>query len=167
MVADNQSGRLVVAVLGYSRRRDSALNPVCAERLEYAQRRADGARAVVLSGWARRRKAIPESELMREAWAGPNVPLVCDPDAGSTAANAANVAAAAEALGADELLVVTSSWHRRRARLLLRAAVRDRGLRLVVEGAPGGWHPLVLAREVACYLLLPLQFPRARRRESR
>jgi uncharacterized SAM-binding protein YcdF (DUF218 family) len=100
---------------------------------------------------------------MREAWNGPDVPLVCDPDASSTAANAANVAAVAEALGADELLVVTSSWHRRRARLLLRAALRERDVKLSVEGAPGGWHPLVLAREAACYVLLPLQLPRARR----
>jgi DUF218 domain len=103
---------------------------------------------------------------MRDAWRGPSVPIVCDPDARSTAGNAANVAALAEALGAEELLVVTSSWHRRRARALLTAALRGRGIRLTVEGSPGRRRPLTLARELGCLALLPLQVPRARRRET-
>jgi DUF218 domain len=146
----------VVAVLGYSRRRDKELHRICAERLAHAQELAVGANAVVLSG-------MPEAELMRSAWTGPEIRLVCDPEARSTAENVANVAAAARSLGAEELVVVTSRWHRLRARLLLGWALQGSGIRFVVEG-PSGWRPpLVLGREIVCLALLPLQLPRSRR----
>jgi hypothetical protein len=141
----------VVAVLGYSRRGDSELHPVCAERVAHAQRLAVARGTVILSG---------ESELMRTAWAGPEVLLVCDPDARSTVGNAANIAAAARKLGAKDLVVVTSSWHRARTKILLRAALRGSGIRLTVETA-GGAPPLRLrAREAACLALLPFQLAR-------
>jgi uncharacterized SAM-binding protein YcdF (DUF218 family) len=150
------SGNRVVAVVGYSRKRDSALHPVCAERLAHAQSLADGARAVILSG-------CREAELMRAAWRGPDVLLICDADAHSTADNAANVAARARELGADELVVVTSRWHRARVRFLMRAALRGGGVKLSVEGAGGRGPRLTLAREVACLALLPPQLFRAAR----
>jgi len=146
----------VVAVLGYSRRRTGRLHTICADRLAHAQGIADGAGAVVFSGFS-------EAELMREAWTGPDVALVCDPHARSTAANAANIAAAARDLGAEELVVVTSPWHRARARILFRAALRGTGIKLSVESAPGSRHRLLLAREAACFALLPAQLVRARR----
>ncbi len=153
----------VVAVLGYSRGRGGRLHPICAARLAHAEHVAAGASAVILSGWARRRShGAPEAELMRAAWAGPDVPIVCDPDARTTADNAANVAAAARRLGADELVVVTSRWHRARARVLLRHALRDDAIRVAVESGGGPAPPAVLAREVACLVALPLQLRRAR-----
>jgi hypothetical protein len=156
------SGGRVVAVLGYSRRRDVDLHPICAERLAHAQRVAEGARAVIVSGWARRPTASPEADRMRAAWTGPDVPLVCDSDARSTAENAANVVAAASALGADELVVVTSGWHRPRASILLRTALRGRPMRLTIEST-GQRPPLgAAAREVACLALVPFQLARAR-----
>jgi uncharacterized SAM-binding protein YcdF (DUF218 family) len=158
-----RSGGRVVAVLGYSSRRGSQLHPICAERLARAEELAGDARAVILSGWARRTKAKPEAELMRAAWRGPDVPLVSDPDARTTADNAANVAATVSALGADELVVVTSGWHSRRARMLLRAALRGNDVRLTVETAGGRRPPVLLAREAACLVLAPLQIARARR----
>jgi uncharacterized SAM-binding protein YcdF (DUF218 family) len=161
------AGGRVVAVLGYSRGRDTELHPICAARLRYARRLSGGASAVILSGWARHRRTKPEAELMRAAWAGPDVPLVGDPDARSTAENVANVAATAAALGASELVVVTSRWHRRRTEIMLRSALRGRNVRLRVEGAPGPRPPAVLARELACYGLLPLQLHRARARGTR
>jgi uncharacterized SAM-binding protein YcdF (DUF218 family) len=97
---------------------------------------------------------------MREAWQSPGAQLVCDRTARSTAANAANVVAAASALGASELVVVTSRWHRRRARILFRSALRGRHVRLSVEGAPGPRPPLVVARELVCLAFLPLQLLR-------
>lgn len=156
-------GGRVVAVFGYSRRRDAELNPICSDRLRHAERLAVDARAVILSGWARKPKSRPEAELMRSAWAGPDVPLICDPDARSTADNAANVAATARALGAEELVVVTSRWHARRARILLQAALRDSGVHLSVEGAPDSRPRTVVARELAFIALVPLQLRRARR----
>ena len=154
----------VVAVLGYSSRRADGLHPVCAERLVHARDLAHGALALVLSGYARRPHSPSEAELMRDAWADLDVDLVCDPDARSTAENVANVVATARRLGADELVVVTSRWHRPRARVFLWAATRGTGLRLSVE-APRGRLPLSLvARELGCVALLPLELLRARRR---
>jgi uncharacterized SAM-binding protein YcdF (DUF218 family) len=146
----------VVAVLGYSHRRNGRLHAICAERLAHAQRLAEGARAVVFSGWS-------EAELMRTAWAGPDVLLVCDAEARSTAQNAANVAAAARELGARELVVVTSHWHRARARILVGAALRGSGIRFSVETVRGSRPSWLLARELVCLGLLPLQLLLARR----
>jgi len=161
---DGAGGGRVVAVLGYSNRRSQGLHPICVARLSRAELVAPGARAVILSGWARRTKAKPEAELMRAAWAGPEVPLVSDPDARTTVQNAANVAAAARALGADELVVVTSRWHRRRAEALVRTALGDAGVRVSVEEAEGTASPALLLRELACLAALPLQRRRVRRR---
>jgi uncharacterized SAM-binding protein YcdF (DUF218 family) len=143
----------VIAVLGYSRRTGRDLHPVCADRLARAQALASPAATVILSG---------EAELMREAWAGPDVVLVCDPEARSTADNARNVAAAARDLGAEELVVVTSHWHRLRAAILLRAALRGSGIRLRIATTNGPRPLLLLARELACLGLLPFQLRRLR-----
>lgn len=158
-MTDATGGR-VVAVLGYSGRRRTRLHPVCAERLAFAERLAVGARAIIFSGWARRSTLSPEAELMRAAWAGPAVRLICDPEARSTADNAVNIAAVARALGADELVVVTSPWHRLRVRVLLRAAMRGNGIRLSVVGAGRSRPPVLLARELVCLALLPFQLAR-------
>jgi uncharacterized SAM-binding protein YcdF (DUF218 family) len=143
----------VVAVVGYSRRRRGELHPLCAGRLRHAEQLAVGANAVILSGRA-------EAELMRAAWSEPDLPLLCDHEARTTAGNAANIAARARELGAKELVVVTSRWHRARVTLLMRTALRGSGIRLTVEGTNGRWPPLLVAREVACFALLPLQLPR-------
>jgi uncharacterized SAM-binding protein YcdF (DUF218 family) len=145
----------VVAVLGYSPRRGTALHPVCAGRLAHARGLTSATGTVILSG---------ESELMRAAWTGPDVLLVCDPEARSTVDNARNVAATARELGARELVVVTSSWHRARARVLLRAALRGSGIRVSVEASNGPAPPLLLARELACLVLLPFQLAQLTRR---
>jgi uncharacterized SAM-binding protein YcdF (DUF218 family) len=141
----------VVAVLGYSRRGDSELHPVCADRVAHAQRLAVARGTVILSG---------EADLMRSAWSGPNVVLICDPDARSTVDNAANVAEVARRLGARELVVVTSRWHRARTKILLRAALRKSGIRVSVESADGARPLRLRARELACLALLPFQLAR-------
>ncbi|HEU6445267.1 MAG TPA: ElyC/SanA/YdcF family protein [Gaiellaceae bacterium] len=144
----------VVAVLGYSRRGDAELHAICAARLARGQELASDADSVILSGF-------PEAELMRSAWTGPEVELIPEADSRSTAQNAANVARAARALGARELVVVTSSWHRARVAALMRAALRGSGIRLHVEGADAPRPLRLLAREAACLTLLPFQLPRA------
>jgi hypothetical protein len=151
------SSARVVAVLGYSGRRAAGLHPICARRLAHAQRLAGGIRAVILSG-------LPEAELMRASWVGPDVELICDPEARSTADNVRNVASTALALGATELIVVTSRWHRARVRLLLWAALRGQPVRVSVEGADGPSHLLVRVRELACLAVLPIQLAVFRRR---
>jgi uncharacterized SAM-binding protein YcdF (DUF218 family) len=153
--------RRVVAVLGYSRRGSNGLHPICAQRLEHAQTLAHGAEAVILSG-------LPEAELMRASWTGPEVELLVDADARSTAENARNIAEDARELGAQELVVVTSPWHRRRVAVLMRRALAGSGIELSVA-APEGKRPrLLLARELACFAVLPVQLARTKsKRPSR
>ena len=143
-------------MLGYSRRRGEGIHPVCAARLAAAEATADGADAVLLSGWARRSGRPSEAALMQAAWAGPDVPLLDDGDARSTFGNARAVAAAARSIGADEVVVVTSTWHRQRARRLVRAALGP-DVRLEVV-SPNGGRPLHrVGRELVCSLALPFQ----------
>jgi uncharacterized SAM-binding protein YcdF (DUF218 family) len=148
--------RRLVAVLGYSRRRGDGLHPICAARLAAAERVADGAEAVLLSGWARRRARRSEAALMEAAWAGPPVRLIPDGDARSTLGNARAVAAAARELGATHVTLVTSSWHRRRAAALARAAL-GAGVELEVVSPPRTRPVHLLGRELACLAALPLQ----------
>ena len=146
----------VLAVLGYSRRGDAELHAICAARLALGQELASGADTVILSGF-------PEAELMLGAWAGPEVQLIPEASSRSTAQNAANVARKARELGARELVVVTSSWHRLRVAALMRAALRGSGIAVRVEGAEAPRQPMLLVREAACLALLPFQLPGATR----
>lgn len=152
----------LVAVLGYSRRRGGRLHAVCAARLAAAEAVAHGATAVLLSGWARRRKNRSEGELMRSAWRGPPVPLLVDDRARTTVGNVRAIAAAARQLGATDVVAVTSSWHRPRARLLLRAAL-DPSVRLEVVSPARSRPARLLVRELVCLVALPLQLTVARR----
>jgi uncharacterized SAM-binding protein YcdF (DUF218 family) len=102
---------------------------------------------------------------MLAAWRGPGVPLVTDADARTTVGNARAVAAAARAVGADEVVVVTSSWHRLRARLLLRAALGPE-IKLELVSPTHSHRPLLLGREAVCLALLPLQLRAVSRRRS-
>jgi uncharacterized SAM-binding protein YcdF (DUF218 family) len=153
----------VVAVLGYSRNGESSLHPICAERVAHAERIADGAGAVVLSGWARRHAPAGEAELMRAAWRRDDVPVVLDRSAQTTAGNAAAVARLARSLGAAELVVVTSRWHARRARALVRAALRGSGIRVSVSSPGDSAAPLLALRDLACSTAVPVQARRLRR----
>jgi uncharacterized SAM-binding protein YcdF (DUF218 family) len=157
-------GGRVVAVLGYSERGTRGLHPICAARLAHAETLAAGAEAVVLSGWARHPDDEAEAELMRAAWAGPDVPLVLDPTARHTSGNAAGIAAVARRLHVADVVVVTSRWHRRRALALVRAALRGAGVRVSASSPGGRPRPANLLREVAGTAALPLQVARLARR---
>jgi uncharacterized SAM-binding protein YcdF (DUF218 family) len=150
--------RLVV-VLGYSPRRPSGLHPVCAARVARAAALTRPDDVVVLSG------TDGEVELMAAAW-GPDAHLVRRDRASRTADSAVAAARIAEGLAADEILVVTSWWHRPRAQLLTRAAFPPRGVRVLGSGAGGPWSPWQLVREALCFPLLPLHLALARRRRT-
>ena len=154
----------LVAVLGYSTRRGEGLHPICAARLAAAEAVAAEAAAVLFSGWSRRRHRPTEAELMDAAWRGPDVRRIADGDARTTAGNVRAVAAAAAELGATEVLLVTSSWHARRARMLAQAALGPSVALDVVTPPPS--QPLhLVARELAC--LLPARVAVALRRAGR
>jgi hypothetical protein len=150
----------VVAVLGYSGRRTNGLDPVCVARLRHAE--GLDADAVVLSGRARHRAG--EAELMRAAWRGADVPIVAESTARSTAENAAEIAAIVRRLGADEVVVVTSSWHAPRAALLMRAALRGSGIAVTASSPSGRASARLLVREGACAAAVPYHLVRRRRR---
>ena len=141
----------LVAVLGYSTRRGAGLHPICAERLKAAEHSSANATAVLFSGWSRRQHRPTEAELMHGAWSGPSVRRIADGDARTTAGNVRAVAAAAAELGADEVVLVTSSWHARRARLLARAALGP-AVRLEVVTPARTRPPHLVVRELACLL---------------
>ena len=152
----------LVAVLGYSGRRTVGLHAICAQRLAYAERIAGDADAVLLSGWARRQDAAGEVELMREAWDGPDVELLSDTKARNTKENALGVASAARSVGASEVVVVTSSWHAFRARTLVRAALPEANVSVESSSPPGRPPMTLLARELACLVVLPVELIRLR-----
>ena len=134
----------LVAVLGYSGRRNRELHAVCESRVRHAETLEGD--AFLLSG---------EAELMQGAWRGGEVEL--DPQARNTRENARAVAAAARRLEADEIVVVTSGWHAFRARTLVRAALRDPSVQVRSSSPPGPRPPKLLVRELACLAVLPLQ----------
>ncbi|MGH3012595.1 MAG: YdcF family protein [Gaiellaceae bacterium] len=153
--------RLIV-VLGYSDGRSDELHPICAARLDHAAGLVREGDAVLLSGWSRHPARPPEAELMRRAWRGPAEALLSDPDSRITAENAANAAAHARELGAGEVVVVTSSWHRARAGVLFRSLLP--GVRVSVVGARTPGSPRHYVREAAAFPLVPLQVRLARRK---
>ncbi len=157
----------IVAVLGYSRDGDTGLHPVCARRLDHAETIVSGARAVVLSGWARRHAPAGEAELMRDAWSRDEVPVILDTMSRTTAGNAEAIAKIARELDAAEVVAVTSRWHAPRARALLRAALAGSGIAVAVSSPPGPHKPLLALREIACATLLPIQVRRLRRGAGR
>ena len=150
----------LVAVLGYSPRRPDGLHAICEARVRQAERVVSDDDAVLLSG---------EAELMHPEWNGHQVLL--DHHARNTRENARAVAEAAEEVGAREVVVVTSSWHSFRARALVRANV-PRDVEVIASPAPGRAPLPLLARELGCLAVLPLQLAAVklsapRRRASR
>jgi uncharacterized SAM-binding protein YcdF (DUF218 family) len=138
--------RLLV-VLGYSDG-GAELHEICARRLRRAEREAAASDVVLLSG-------APEADHMARAWRGACRRLVLDRSARSTFGNAVGTAVLARRLGADEVVLVTSGWHARRARALLRLAL---GGGPAVMLATTDEQPSLQARlrELACWAQVPL-----------
>jgi DUF218 domain len=149
------SARLVV-VLGYSDGGTPDLHPICAARLERAAELTTADDVVVLSGWARRVGGQPEARLMRAAWRGAAGEMVVDPDARTTVENLANALDDVSRVDACEVVVVTSSWHARRATAAMRWLLRGRGIAVRAESPPGRSTRAAL-RELMLWPLLPFQ----------
>jgi len=150
------NGMRLIAVLGYSDGRVNALHPVCAARLERAEKEAGPDDAVLFSGWARRRTSSPEADLMARAWTSPARRVILDRNARSTVGNALGVARAARRVGAHEVVLVTSSWHARRASALARAALRRSQTKVTLATTDEPVTRAARVRELACCTLLPL-----------
>lgn len=147
----------LVAVFGYSTRRTPELHPICAARLERAVSETSPGDAVLLSGWARRRRSkADEAELMRCAWRGTAGRIVLDRSARTTYGNAVGAAATARELDISEVVLVTSGWHGRRASSLLRAALSGSGRRVTIAATPERGTIRARLRELGCWPIVPL-----------
>ena len=147
--------RLVV-VLGYSGGGGGDLHPICAARLARAAELSTADDVVVLSGWARTAGSQPEAQLMRAAWRGAAREVVVDPDARTTVQNLANALNDVLRVDASEVVVVTSSWHARRATAAMRWFLRRRDVGVSAE-SPAGRSTRAALRELALWPLLPFQ----------
>lgn len=145
----------LVAVLGYSDGSGAGLHPVCAARLARAESEARTDDVVLFSGWARRGFATAEADLMASSWTAPTRGKLVDRGARTTLGNAIGVGRAARKLGVDEVVLVTSPRHMRRAALLVRASLLGsgasvHGVTADTADAPGG------LRELAAWAIAPL-----------
>ena len=150
------SGRLI-AVLGYSDRAVADLHPVCAARLARAAVEARPDDVVLFSGWTRRpRERRAEAELMAHAWDAPVRTQLVDRGARTTFGNAVAVARATRELGLNEVVLVTSSWHARRAAALVRAALAGSGTPVHVVTTDETTTPRRGIHELASWTVVPL-----------
>ena len=145
----------LVAVCGYSDGQGDGLHEICARRLRRAEQATRPDDVVLLTGWARGRSARSEAEQMARSWTASCRRVVVDSGARSTLANAVATARLARRLQADDVLLVTSSWHARRARALLRAALRGTGSSVEVATSDERPSPGARLRELGCWLLVP------------
>jgi uncharacterized SAM-binding protein YcdF (DUF218 family) len=146
----------LVAVLGFSDGRTTGLHPVCAARLARAEREVRAEDVVLFTGWARGRSRDSEADLMARSWKSKARARVVDREARSTLGNTVAVARLARRLGADEVVLVTSSWHVRRASALLHAALLGTGTSIRTATCPDPAAPAHRLRELASWALVPL-----------
>jgi hypothetical protein len=142
----------VIVVPGTAADRDG-VHTLTAEafgRLRRAEKiaRQSTVRAVILSGWSGPGACgLSEAEQLMQAWAGPDVAVVLDETARSTAENALCAAGVIGALGEVREVIVVASWgNALRLRFAFRAALRPVGLRprmSTVWGVSHGasWRP--------------------------
>jgi uncharacterized SAM-binding protein YcdF (DUF218 family) len=145
----------LIAVLGYSKRGGDGLHQICVARLRRAEAVARPGDVVLLSGWARRGSVASEAEQMARAWSGPAYRIELDREAGSTRANVIGAARLATSLEADEVVLVTSQWHARRAAALLRQALRGSGTKVTVATTDERGSLGARFRELACWTAVP------------
>ncbi len=98
---------------------------------------------------------------MARGWSGGEDLILLDTAARTTHGNVIGAAAAARALSAREVVLVTSGWHARRAALLLRAVC---GLPVVLAATDDRGTAGCRVRELACWLFVPAQLALARRK---
>lgn len=149
------SAARLIAVCGYSDARGAGLHEICARRLRRAEGEAGAHDVVLLTGWARRASASSEADLMARSWQGSCRRVVLDRDARSTFGNVSAAAALARAVNASEVLLVTSGWHARRARALLRASLRGSGSAVGVATTDEPPSLGTRIREAVCWALVP------------
>ena len=117
--------------------------------------------AVVFSGWSPN-GGLPEAEQMKRVWQGPQVELVVEPTARTTAENASRTLPLLLERGVERAAIVCAAPHLLRSRLFFGRLYRSRGIATqfhVLRAAP----PLAsVVWELAALPVLPLQLRAAR-----
>lgn len=120
-------------VLGSSRRArngDYSISRACRAAVGHAGRLAASRspQVVVFSGWAPDR-GTSEAAQMRALWRGPDVELVLEPTASTTAENAARTLPLVSGRGIHRAVVVCTPLHLYRARWFFRRLYSARGIK--------------------------------------
>ena len=116
---------------------------------------------VVFSGWSST-GGPSEAEQMRDAWRGPDVELVVEPTARTTAENASRALPLLAERGIDEAVVVCSATHLLRARLLFGRLYREHGISVRFRAVRLRVSWRAIAWELAALPLVPRQLRAAR-----
>jgi uncharacterized SAM-binding protein YcdF (DUF218 family) len=140
-------------VLGSSRRDRTAgysITRACRGVVAQAARLAESCRpqVVVFSGWAPS-GGVPEAEQMLTLWQGPDVELVLEPTASTTAENAARTLPLVSERGLGSAVVVCTPLHLYRARWFFRRLYSARGIQTAFKSPPTLPTPSALAWELA------------------
>jgi len=120
-----------------------------------------GAEVVVFSGWSPT-GGRSEAEQMRDAWHGPDVELVVEPTATSTALNAARTLPLLLERGVDAAVVVCAPPHLARTRLYFRSLYRGSGVDVSFRAARLAPTLREIVWELLAFPFVPLQLPAAR-----
>ena len=120
-----------------------------------------GAEVVVFSGWSPS-GGRSEAEQMRDAWHGPDVELVVEPTAASTAQNAARTLPLLLERGIDAAVVVCAPPHLARTRVFFRRLYRGSGVEVSFRAARLAPTARAVVWELLAFPFLPLQLQAAR-----
>ena len=93
---------------------------------------------------------------MARMWTSPARARLVDRRARTTLGNAIGIARTAQLVGADEVVLVTSGWHARRAAVLVRAALARSGAELHVAATNERATTRHGLREVASWPIVPV-----------
>ena len=93
---------------------------------------------------------------MARVWTTPARARLVDRRARTTLGNAIGIARAAQIVGAEEVVLVTSRWHARRAAVLVRAALTRSGATLRVVATDELVSPRHGLREAVSWTIVPV-----------
>ena len=159
--------RLAIVVPGHGARApdgEHLITDRCRQRVLHAARLAErlDPAAVVFSGWSSS-GGRSEAEQMCDAWPGPEVPLLVETTARSTAENASRTLPLLREGGIDTAIVVCAPQHTQRTRHHNGRVYRRGGVWPRLSIARVRPTPRALAWELAALPLAPFQLLAARR----
>jgi uncharacterized SAM-binding protein YcdF (DUF218 family) len=157
--------RTAIVVLGNGGRRlgSPSITPACLELVREAERLAEAhpVDVVVLTGGSRG-AAPSEAEQMRAAWNGPDVELVVEPTAWSTAENAARTLPLLLEHEIEQAVVVCAPLHRYRTRFFFSRLFEPHGIQTTFHVAAVEQGARAFAWEVAAAAVCRRQLRAAR-----